>query len=317
VLPAVDQGMSETMQVMEVAHPGGPEVLQLVRRPVPEPAPTEVLVRVRAAGLNPVDWKTRAGGGVSGLLGAGPWVLGWDVAGEVVALGGGVTRFAVGDRVFGMPRFPHEGGGYGEYVTAPSRQFARIPDGLDDIAAAGLPLAGLTALQGFDASGLEKGQRVLVHAAAGGVGHLAVQLAKAAGAYVIGTASAGKHEFVRGLGADEVIDYRERPFEEQVRDVDVVFDAVGGDVTQRSLAVLREGGVLVTIPGGELPTAPGIRSFWLLVEPDGAGMERLAALVTEGALRVVVADTAPLAKVAQLHEVGEQGRTVGKLVVTV
>ena len=317
MVTAVVPGMSEMMQVMEVAHPGGPEALQAARRSVPEPEPTEVLVRVRAAGLNPVDWKTRAGGGVSGLLGAGPWVLGWDVAGEVVALGGGVTRFAVGDRVFGMPRFPHEGGGYGEYVTAPSRQFARIPDGLDVVEAAGLPLAGLTALQGFDAAGLEKGQRVLVHAAAGGVGHLAVQLAKAAGAYVIGTASTAKHDFVRGLGADEVIDYRERPFEEQIRDVDVVFDAVGGDVTARSVPVLREGGVLVTIPGGELPEAPGIRAFWLLVEPDGAGLDRLAALVTEGALRVEVADTAPLAKIAQMHEVGERGRTAGKLVVTV
>jgi len=308
---------NETMRVMEVARPGGPEVLQAAQRPAPEPEPTEVLVRVRAAGLNPVDWKTRAGGGLSGLLGAGPWVLGWDVAGEVVALGGGVTRFAVGDRVFGMPRFPHEGGGYGEYVTAPSRHFARIPDGLDDVAAAGLPLAGLTALQSFDAAGLEKGQRVLVHAAAGGVGHVAVQLAKARGAYVIGTASAAKHAFVLGLGADEVLDYRARPFEEQVRDVDIVFDAVGGDVTRRSVGVLREGGVLATIPGGDLPDAPGIRAFWLLVEPDGTGLERLAALVAEGALRVEVAETAPLVDVARLHEVGEQGRTTGKLVLTV
>ncbi len=300
-----------------MAHPGGPEVLQAAVRPVPEPAPTEVQVRVRAAGLNPVDWKTRAGGGLSGLLGAGPWVLGWDVAGEVVELGGGVTRFAVGDRVFGMPRFPHEGGGYGEYVTAPSRQFARTPDGLDDVAAAGLPLAGLTALQSFDAAGLEKGRRVLVHAAAGGVGHLAVQLAKARGAYVIGTASAAKHGFVHDLGADEVIDYHARPFEEQVTDVDVVFDAVGGDVTRRSVGVLREGGVLATIPGGELPSAPGIRVFWLLVEPDGTGLERLAALVAEGALRVEVAETAPLAQVGRLHALGETGRTTGKLVVTV
>jgi NADPH:quinone reductase-like Zn-dependent oxidoreductase len=309
--------VNETMRVMEVARCGGPEVLQPAVRPVPEPEPTEVLVRVRAAGLNPVDWKTRAGHGVNGLLGAGPWVLGWDVAGEVAALGGGVTRFAVGDRVFGMPRFPHEGGGNGEYVTAPSRQFARIPDGLDDVAAAGLPLAGLTALHGFEAAGLEKGHRVLVHAAAGGVGHLAVQLAKAAGAYVIGTASAGKHEFVRGLGADEVLDYRARPFEEQVSDVDIVFDTVGGDLPQRSATVLRDGGALVTIAGGDLPTESGIRLFGPLVEPDGAGLERLAALVTEGALRVEVAQTAPLAEVGRLHEVGERGRTAGKLVVTV
>ncbi|MGI5125452.1 NADP-dependent oxidoreductase [Pseudonocardia sp. CA-107938] len=305
------------MLVMETVRPGGPEVLQPARRPVPEPEPIEILVRVRAAALNPVDWKTRAGGGVGGLLGPAPWVLGWDVAGEVVALGGGVTRFAVGDRVLGMPRFPHEGGGYGEYVTAPSRQFARIPDGLDVVEAAGLPLAGLTALQSLAAAGLEKGQRVLVHAGAGGVGHLAVQLAAARGAHVVATASAGKHAFVRSLGAEQVVDYRDRPFEEQVEDVDVVFDAVGGEVADRSLAVLRDGGVLVTILGGELPSKPGVRVIWPLVEPDGAGLDELTALVATGALRVEVAQTAPLTEVGRLHEVGELGRTVGKLVLTV
>ncbi|SHK18659.1 NADPH:quinone reductase [Pseudonocardia thermophila] len=307
---------TNTMQVVEATRIGGPEVLRPARRPIPQPAPTEVLVRVRAAAINPVDWKTRSGSGMAGVLGPAPWVLGWDVAGEVVAVGFGVTRFAVGDRVLGMPHFPREAGGYGEYVAAPSLQFARIPDGVDDAAAAGLPLAGLTALQSFRAAGLEKGQRVLVHAAAGGVGHLAVQLAKARGAYVIGTASAAKHAFVEELGADEVIDYRERPFEEQVRDVDIVLDTIGGTNTRRSARVLRPGGVLVDIPGGDVPDDAAVRVIRPLVEPDGAGLDELVALMATGELRVHVAETAPLAEVARLHELGEQGRTTGKLVLT-
>ncbi|MEJ3657111.1 NADP-dependent oxidoreductase [Actinomycetes bacterium KLBMP 9759] len=312
------------MRVMEAERPGGPEVLRHAERAVPEPGPTEVLVRVRAAGLNPVDWKTRAGGGLAGLLGPAPWVLGWDVAGEVAAIGGGVTRFAVGDAVFGMPRFPHAAGAYGEFVAAPSRQFAHAPSAVGVVEAAALPLAALTVWQALiEAAALEKGQRVLVHAAAGGVGHLAVQLAKWRGAHVIGTASAGKHARLRELGVDEPVDYRERPFEEQVRDVDVVFDLVGGECTARSLAVLRAGGVLVCLPSTTgLPPADelerrGVRGIAPLVEPDGHALERIAALVDEGALRVDVAATAPLDRIADLHRLGEEGRTAGKLVAEV
>ena len=204
---------------------GGPEVLELVDLPQPEPAPTEVLVRVAAAGVNPVDWKVRMRGG---LLGEPPFTVGWDVAGTVEALGVGVTRFAVGDRVFGMPRFPREAAAYAEYVTSPSRQLARIPEGLSDVEAAALPLAGLTAWQALvETADVQPGQRVLVLGAAGGVGHLAVQIAKARGAYVIGTARSAKHAFLAELGADEAVDYSLGPVEDAVGDIDVVLDLVG------------------------------------------------------------------------------------------
>lgn len=311
------------MGVMEVATPGGPDVLTPAVRPRPQPGPTEILVRVHAAGVNPVDWKTRAGRGVAGVLGPGPWVLGWDVSGVVEELGPGVTRFAVGDRVFGMPRFPHEGGGYGDYVTAPSRHFARIPDGLDHVHAAALPLAGLTAWQALvDTARLQPGRRVLIHAAAGGVGHLAVQVARHLGAHVIGTATPGKHALLLGLGADEVVDYTAAPFEDQVEPVDVVLDLVGGPYAARSLDVLLPGGLLVEIPsGGDLPgpealAARGLRLAAPLVEPDHAGLEHLAGLVDRGALEVQIARTAPLRDIADLHRSGETGRTTGKLVAT-
>ena len=190
-------------------------------------------MRVAAAGVNPVDWKVRARGG---FLGEPPFTVGWDVAGTVEALGGGVTRFAVGDRVFGMPRFPRAAAAYAEYVTSPSRQLARTPEGLSDVEAAALPLAGLTAWQALvETADVQPGQRVLVLGAAGGVGHLAVQIAKARGAYVIGTARSPKHGFLAELGADEAIDYSLDPVEEAVGDIDVVLDLIGGEATAGTL----------------------------------------------------------------------------------
>src|SRR5262245_61551146 len=181
------------MRVVRQLVLGGPEVLEVVEAPRPEPGPTEVLVRVGAAGVNPVDWKLRAAGG---FLGEPPFTVGWDVAGVVEEVGYGVTRFAEGDRVFGMPRFPREAAAYAEYVVSPSRQLARTPDELSDVEAAALPLAGLTAWQALvETAGVGAGDRVLVLGAAGGVGHLAVQIAKARGAYVVGTARAEKHAF--------------------------------------------------------------------------------------------------------------------------
>src|SRR6185436_20651544 len=194
-----------TMRAIRQLSLGGPEVLELAEVPRPQPGPTEVLVRVTAAGVNPVDWKVRAGGG---FLGEPPFTVGWDVAGVVEGLGRGGTRFAPGDRVFGMPRFPHEAAAYADYVAAPARHFARAPASASDVEAAALPMAGLTAWQALvDTADVQPCQRVLVHAAAGGIGHLAVQIAKARGAYVIGTARAENHAFLAELGADEAIDY--------------------------------------------------------------------------------------------------------------
>jgi NADPH:quinone reductase-like Zn-dependent oxidoreductase len=300
---------------------GGPEVLEIAEVGVPEPVPTEIRVRVGAAGVNPVDWKTRSGAGMAAVLGEPPWTVGWDVAGVVDAIGPGVTRFAVGDEVFGMPWFPRPAAAYAEYVTAPSRHFARRPAALSEIEAGALPLAGLTAWQCLvDIADVQQGQRVLVHAAAGGVGHLAVQIAKARSAQVIGTASAAKHDLLRALGVDEPVDYRSVAFEDVVEPVDLVYDLLGGETAQRSLEVLKPDGLLISLPSAsakaavEAAQAPGLRATGMVVEPDGDGLDELAALVVEGRLRVLVAETFPLERAADAHRLGEQGRTTGKIV---
>ena len=311
------------MRVITQLSTGGPEVLELGEAEIPRPLPTEIRVRVGAAGVNPVDWKTRAGAGMAAVLGPPPFTVGWDVAGTVDAVGPGVTRFAVGDAVFGMPWFPRQAGAYAEFVTAPSRHFAHRPAGLSEVAAAALPLAGLTAWQCLvDIADVQPGQRVLVHAAAGGVGHLAVQIAKARGAYVIGTASAGKHNLLHDLGIDEAVDYRSEAFEKVVEPVDLVFDAIGGDVAERSLDVLHPDGRLICLPsaaGADALAAAaerGLRATAMLVEPDGDGLEELARLVDDRRLRVIVAETFPLERASHAHRAGEMGHTTGKLVLT-
>ncbi|GAA1537850.1 NADP-dependent oxidoreductase [Actinomadura kijaniata] len=296
---------------------GGPEVLKEIELPRPEPGPAEVLVRVHAAGVNPTDWKHRATGG---LLGEPPFVLGWDVSGVVEAVGLGVTLHKPGDEVFGMLPYPRGHGAYAEYVTAPSRCFAPKPANLDHVRAAALPLAALTAWQTLvDTADVQPGRRVLVHAAAGGVGHLAVQIAKARGAYVLGTARAAKHEFLRSIGVDEPIDYTTTDFAETVRDVDVVVEAIGGDYGPRSLRTLREGGVLVSLVLNRLADFDpgGARAETLLVEPDHHALTRIAELAEEGRLRAEIDTVLPLAEAAKAHERGESGRSRGKIVLTV
>jgi NADPH:quinone reductase-like Zn-dependent oxidoreductase len=298
---------------------GGPEVLAVEEVERPTPGPTEVLVRVAAAGVNPVDWKTRSGGG---FVREPPFIVGWDVAGVVEEVGFGVTWLSPGDRVFGMPRFPHEAGCYAEFVVSPSRQLARIPEGLGDVEAAAVPLTGLTAWQSLvDTAGVGAGMRVLVLGAAGGVGHFAVQIAKARGAWVAGTASAAKHDFLADLGADEAIDYTSEAVADRVQDVDVVLDAVGGEAGLGGLPAMRDGGVLVTVSGSAVAglreaAAERVRVEAILVEPDRIGMEALAALAAEGKLRPHVERTFPLEEAAAAHALGEQGRTRGKIVLT-
>ncbi|MER7134444.1 NADP-dependent oxidoreductase [Streptosporangium saharense] len=316
-----------TMRAISQDVFGGPEVLRPVLLERPRPLPTEVLVRVVAAGVNPVDAKTRAGGGMAAVLGEPPFVLGWDVCGVVEETGYGVHTLAVGDEVYGMPWFPRQAGAYAEYVTAPSRQFARKPRSLDHEEAAAVPLAALTAWQILvDAADLRPRQRVLVHAAGGGVGHFAVQIAKHLGAHVIGTARAAKHDWLRGLGADELVDYTAVRFEEVVREVDLVVDLVGDghDATStRSLDVLRPGGLLVAVPSGaspelaELAAERGVRATGFLVEPDGPALARIGELVDAGRLSVEVEEVFPLDRAAEAHERLAAGRTSGKLVLRV
>jgi NADPH:quinone reductase-like Zn-dependent oxidoreductase len=299
------------------------EALQLVEVERPEPAFGEVLVKVNAAGVNPVDVYTRQGLAYNRVLDL-PFINGWDVAGTVVKIGYGVSRFRPDDLVFGMPWFPREAGGYAEYVTAPARHFARMPAGLSFTEAAGLPLAGLTAWQMLtEVAAIAPGQRVLVAGAAGGVGHLAVQIAKARGAYVIGTASSAKHEFVRALGADEVIDYTTTDVSAAVRDMDAVIQMFGGEAGLKALDCLRPGGVLVSgqaawTPGlHERAAELGVRAVAYLVDPDGAGLDALAGLVTEGSLKVHLDAVFPLAEAAKAHDHVVGGRTTGKVVLTV
>ncbi|RSM98190.1 NADPH:quinone reductase [Nonomuraea sp. WAC 01424] len=312
-----------TMRAISQDVIGGPEVLQEIRLPRPAAGVGEILVRVHAAGVNPTDWKHRAIPGL--MLGEPPFVLGWDVSGVVEAAGAGVTLFKAGDEVFGMLPYPHGAGSHAEYVTGPARAFAPKPAAIDHVQAGALPLAALTAWQALvDTARVQDGSRVLIHAAAGGVGHLAVQIAKAHGAYVIGTASAPKHDFVRKLGADEVLDYRTTDITEAVRDADVVVDAQGSEHAMGSLRSLRAGGLLVSLRLDDgtpaltrEATRLGVRAEVKLVEHDHAGMLAIARLVAEGRLRAEIAGTFELADAAKAHATGETGRTAGKLVLTV
>ncbi|MFI9802871.1 NADP-dependent oxidoreductase [Streptomyces sp. NPDC052301] len=307
-----------TMRVISQDALGGPEVLKEVRVERPKPGPNQVLVRVRAAGVNPTDWKHRATGG---FLGEPPFVLGWDVSGEVAEAGIGVAAFGPGDEVFGMLPYPYGHGSHAEYVIAPVRALTHKPAAIDHTQAGALPLVSLTAWQALtEHADVRPGQRVLIHAAAGGVGHVAVQIAKARGAYVVGTASAGKHDFLREIGVDEPVDYRSTDVTEVVRDVDVVLDTLGGDTSVASLKVLRPGGVVVSIlPVGstefhEEAERLGVRAVRMLVDADRAGMRAIADLVEAGKLKATIAGTFPLTDAAKAHELGDTGRTTGKLV---
>ncbi|MGP9022656.1 NADP-dependent oxidoreductase [Streptomyces sp. BR1] len=298
---------------------GGPEVLETVETERPAPLSGEVLIRVHASAINPVDVAVRSG--AFPLLGEPPFGVGWDISGVVEEAGPG-ARFKPGDEVYGMPFFPRAATGYAEYVAVPSRQVARKPATIDHVHAAAVPLAALTAWQGLvDAAQVTEGQRVLIHRAAGGVGHFAVQIAKARGAHVIALASEPKHDFLRELGADEVIDYRTTDLTEAVSDLDVVFDSSSQGAS--SLEILRPGGTLVTIMehwNQELAAqaeAAGRRFAGISVEPDYASLEAIAALIDAGGIRPHVSETFPLADAAKAHEVVESGRVQGKVVLTV
>lgn len=307
-----------TMRAIRQEVLGGPEVLHEVEVERPSPGFSQILVKVHAAGVNPTDWGHRAFGI---FLGPPPFTLGWDVSGTVVETGFGVTIFKPGDKVFGMLPYPFGVGSHAEYVVGPARAFAPKPANIDHVAAGALPLAGLTAWQALnDTAALKAGQRVLIHAAAGGVGHLAVQIAKSLGAHVTGTASSVHHGMLRDLGADELIDYTTTDFT-AIEPVDVVLDPIAGEYSARSLSVLRPGGTLVSLLpfGEEIPAEAargGVRAEVMLVEADHQGMTTLGALVTAGKLRPVIAATFPLADAAKAHELGESRHVAGKLVLT-
>ncbi|MCP5169151.1 MAG: NADP-dependent oxidoreductase [Hahellaceae bacterium] len=311
------------MRAIAYTEFGDPSVLTLVEREMPEPAAGQVRIKVGAAGLNPIDYKTRRGAGFVArqIMDSLPWVPGYDVAGVVDAITDPDGRWQVGDRVVGMIGFPLQGGGYAEYCLADENDLCAIPDELDMTHAAAIPLAGLTAWQAlFEVGGLREGDKILIHAGAGGVGHFAVQFAKAHGAYVIATASREKHDFLHEIGADETIDYVENSFIECCYGLDFVLDTIGGETGIRSLEVLAPQGVLVTVPtvtADEIIRAAkeaGIRAQGLTVRPDRLQLDEILEWVDTHDVKVDVTGQYALTDAAVAHQHLEEGHVRGKLV---
>ena len=309
-----------TMKAVRVHEYGGPEALQYEEAPRPQPGAGEVLIRVHAAGVNPVDRAVRQGLFKERLKYTMPFIPGWDVSGVVEALGSGVSRLKAGDAVYGRTDLARDGS-YAEYMAARESELALKPKSIDHVTAAAIPLAGLTAWQAlFDNAGLTAGQTVLIHGAAGGVGHFAVQLAKIRGARVIGTASQRNHEFLRSLGADQVIDYNTTRFEDVVHNVDVVLDTITGETADRSYQVLKKGGIYVSIlrpPSPEEAAEFGVRTGHTFVQANVAQLDEIAKLVDSGKLKAAVEKVFPLAEAAAAHDLNATGHTRGKIVLRV
>jgi len=310
----------KTMKAVRIHSYGGPEVLVHEEVPRPQPEQGEVLVRVKAAAVNPVDWKIREGYLKEMLPHSLPLTMGWDVSGVVEETGPGVTRFKIGDEVFSRPDLLRNGT-YAEYVVIKETEVAFKPESVDHLHAAAIPLAGTTAWKSLiEAAGVAPGQKVLIHGAAGGVGSYAVQLAKWRGAHVIATASIHNHDYLHGLGADEVVDYRAHRFEESVHDVDTVFDTIGGETQERSWRVLKKGGILVSIvapPSEETAAAHGVRQAFVFIQPDAAVLAQLAMLVDARKLRTYVEKVLPLYEARQAQELSQEGHVRGKIVLKV
>lgn len=301
------------MKAARVNQWGGSDAVQVENIPRPEPAADEVLIRVRAAGINPVDWKTRQGY-LSQLK--TPITLGWDVAGDIVSVGADVQAFRAGDAVYAF--ILARGGAFAEYATTKVEETALKPASLDYVQAASVPAGALTAWQTLvDNAQVSAGQRVLIHAAAGGVGMFAVQIAKLRGAHVIATASSANENFVRELGADEFIDYRTTRFEDVAHDVDVVLNTIADDTLERSYAVIKRGGVLVSIAGAvaqDKAAAVGIRVVQGSVRPNRAQLTEIARLIDAGSLKTVVSEVVPLDEMRKALDLSETGHVRGKIV---
>lgn len=313
------------MKAIILKEAGNAGNLQLTTVPVPVVRDHEVLVQVKAISINPVDVKARANEATLTWLmeQERPAILGWDISGIVTAVGASVTGFKPGDAVFGMVNFPGKGRGYAEYVAADAAHLTLKPGSISHEEAAAATLAALTAWQVLVAAKTSKGQKVLIHAAAGGVGHYAVPIAKYLGAHVTGTSSAGNKDFVLSLGADEHIDYATTAFETVVKDADFVFDTMAGDTLNRSIDAVKPGGTIITIPSGNIPqadkdkaAAKGVNLFFLIVQSNGKDMKMLADLLEKGLLTSHVSQTFAFENMKAAHEAVETGKTKGKVVVT-
>jgi len=304
---------------------GGIEHLVMEELPAPSIAADEVLVQVRAISINPVDVKTRAGKGLAGRLKEiKPLIIGWDISGIVTEVGTDVTSFKKGDAVFGMVNFPGHGQAYAEYVAAPAAHLALKPSNISHEEAAAATLAALTAWQAMVTHAkVQAGAQVLIHAASGGVGHYAVQLAKHLGAKVTGTSSGSNKAFVFSLGADHHIDYKREVLEDVAHHMDFVLDTIGGDNIDHSLNVTKKGGTVISIPSGlnetvvEKAKAKGVNGYFFLVQSNGEDMQQIAALLEKGILKSTVSKTFPFDQIGQAHLAVESGRTIGKIVISV
>lgn len=312
------------MKAIQISEFGSNEVLSYTELAEPELNPGQVLIKNQAAGVNPIDWKTCSGGGAAPFIGDLPFIPGWEFAGTVAKIADDVTTFSVGDPVFGFIRFPERAGCFAEYVAAPVDQISLRPTELPVEAAAGLGLAGLTAWQAlFDKGNLKASQRVVILAGAGGVGHLAIQLAKWAGAQVITTASAANHDFLTALGADVVIDYHTQKITDHAKDVDLVIDGIGGQVGIEALACVKPGGTLVTLPSATKDEviaagdAVKVNVEPIRVEPNSDQLGQLASLYAEKKLCLNLANTYPLAQVGNAFDESKTGKVKGKLVLTI
>jgi NADPH:quinone reductase-like Zn-dependent oxidoreductase len=305
------------MKAVRIHEFGGPETMRVEDMPRPEPGPGEVLVRVEAASVNPVDYKIRNGGYVG--ADALPLTLGRDVAGTVEAVGSGADGFAPGDSVFAL--LDRDRGGFAQFAAIKAADCAAKPDSLDFIQAAAVPLAGLTSWQGlFEQGGLQAGQRVLIHGAGGGVGHFAVQFARARGAMVIATCSVRDRDFVLSLGATEAIDYKNERFEDRVRDMDLVYDLIGGETQERSWSVLKDGGVMVSTlqePDEAKAAAKHARGVHYMTHPDGGQLREIARLIDSGEVKPTIERVYPLRRAADAERELEHEHVRGKIVLEV
>jgi NADPH:quinone reductase-like Zn-dependent oxidoreductase len=312
--------IKDTMLAVRMRGYGGPEVLRFEEVPRPKPGAGEILIRIHAAGVNPIDWKIREGYLKQAIDYALPLIPGWDFSGVVETTGPGAERFEEGDEVFGKSDVLLDGA-YAEYMVIRESEAAFKPKTIDHVHAAAIPLAALTAWQSlFDAGRLESGQKVLIHAAAGGVGHFAVQLARWRGARVIGTASRHNQEFLLDLGVDEPIDYSTMQFEDIARDVDVVLDTIGGDIQKRSWKVLKKGGILVSIvnpPSQQQADENGVRQAFVRCQNNPSQLAEIAGLVDSGQFMPAVETVLPLSQARHAQELSQAGHTRGKIVLRI
>lgn len=304
------------MKAVRIHAYGDADVLRYEDAPEPVTEPDDLLIRVVGTSVNPVDWKVRQGYLKAMIPYPMPFIPGWDVSGVVEAVGARATRFKVGDCVYARPEISRNGT-YAQFVAIRESEVALKPRTISHIEAGVLPLAGITAWEAMiSVANVAPGQRVLVHAAAGGVGSLAVQFAKVRGAHVIGTASASNRELVESLGADEFIDYRSQVLREATKDIDVVFDTIGGRTQDESWSVMASGGILVSIvsdPAQAKAKPPGLRSAYLFIKPDAAVLEQIAALVDGGKVRPIVGAEFALEDIRAAHALSESGRSRGKI----